>query len=194
MARTPSTMLELGTSLPPFSLPDLDGNLVSSENFKNFPVLVMFICNHCPYVKHVIAKLSKLAKDYQEKGIKVAAINSNDIEHYPDDAPDKMKDFAELHNFSFPYLYDESQQVAKVYQAACTPDFYLFDASHKLVYRGQMDSSRPNTTIPVSGEDLSRAVDNLLTGKPQAKEQLPSVGCNIKWKAGNEPDYFSIQV
>ncbi len=190
MARTLSTMLELGTPAPAFQLPDANGTLVSNTDFDGHDLLVMFICNHCPYVKHVVAELSALVKQYQSKGVKVVAISSNDVDNYPDDSPDNMKAFAEEHDFSFPYLYDERQEVAKAYKAACTPDFYLFDAAHKLVYRGQMDDSRPNTDIPVTGRDLTEAVDNLVNGKPVKPEQVPSMGCNIKWKAGNEPPYF----
>lgn len=190
MARTLSTMMELGTPAPSFKLPDLNGELLSDDQFINKPLLVMFICNHCPYVKHVIHKLASLVKDYQSQGVAVVAINSNDTVQYPDDAPQKMKAFAAEHNFSFPYLYDESQSVAKAYRAACTPDFYLFNAEHKLVYRGQMDDSRPSTGVPVTGRDLTAAVHNLVEGKPIFENQLPSMGCNIKWKPGNEPDYF----
>jgi len=184
-------MLDLGTTAPEFSLPDVDGNIISSTDFSGENVLVMFLCNHCPYVKHVIEKLSELVRNYQAKGVKVVAISSNDINNYPDDAPDKMREFARQHNFSFPYLFDESQSAAKAYKAACTPDFYLFNAEHKLVYRGQMDGSRPNSEVPVTGEDLTAAVNNLVAGKPIAAEQIPSMGCNIKWKAGNEPEYFN---
>lgn len=151
----------------------------------------MFICNHCPYVKHVISKLSDLVKDYQSRGVAVVGINSNDVENYPDDAPEKMKQFAAQHDFNFPYLYDESQSVAKAYRAACTPDFYLFNGEHKLVYRGQMDDARPHSDAPVTGRDLTAAVDNMLAGKPVFENQMPSMGCNIKWKPGNEPEYFA---
>ncbi len=190
MSRTNSTMLDLGTPMPSFQLPDLQGNTVSSDTFSGKPTLVIFLCNHCPYVRHVIEKLSELVKSYQARGIEVVGISSNDINAYPQDAPDKMKEFAALHAFSFPYLFDESQEVAKAYGAACTPDFFLFDADHKLVYRGQMDDSRPNTDIPVTGQDLNNAVDKLLAGEPISDKQMPSVGCNIKWKPGNEPAYF----
>lgn len=190
MARTNSTMLPLGTDLPPFELPNLEGNMVASEDLKGNPTLIIFLCNHCPYVKHVISKLSELVKSYQQRGLKVVGINSNDIENYPQDAPDQMKEFAAEHSFSFPYLFDETQEVAKAYRAACTPDFFLFDANHKLVYRGQMDDSRPKTDIPITGKDLNEAVDKLLAGEPLPEDQIPSVGCNIKWKPGNEPEYF----
>jgi peroxiredoxin len=185
-------MLELGTPAPAFRLPDVDGAMVSNSDFAGENLLVMFICNHCPYVKHVVTELSALVKQYQSKGVAVVAISSNDVENYPDDSPAKMKDFAAEHNFSFPYLYDENQDVAKAYKAACTPDFYLFDAQHKLVYRGQMDDSRPKTDIPVTGNDLTAAVNNVVAGKPISPEQVPSMGCNIKWKAGSEPAYFQL--
>jgi len=190
MAATPSTMLELGTPLPGFSLPDTSGPTVSSADYNGQPLLVMFICNHCPFVKHVIAGLSSLAREFQEKGVNVVAVNSNDVAAYPEDAPDRMNAFAAKHGFSFPYLYDESQQVAKLYRAACTPDFFLFDEKGRLVYRGQMDGSRPGNDVPVDGEDLTRAVDALVSGGEIPAEQNPSIGCNIKWRPGNEPDYF----
>lgn len=191
MVKTYSTMLDLAHDLPAFTLPDFDDNLISSSNFERQPILVIFLCNHCPYVKHVMNKLSGLVKDYQKKGIAVVGINSNDYLLYPDDDPDVMVDFAALYDFSFPYLVDETQEVAKAYKAACTPDFYLFDANHKLVYRGQMDDSRPNMSIPVTGKDLTAAIENMLAGKPPLEIQKPSVGCNIKWKPGMEPDYFT---
>jgi len=193
MAETPSTMLELGTKAPYFRLPDFDGKMYSLDDYRGRPLLVVFICNHCPYVKHVIGRFSELAKEYQAKGVAVVTINSNDIEAYPEDAPDKMREFARQHGFTFPYLFDESQEVAKAYRAACTPDFYLFDRDHRLVYRGQMDGSRPGNNVPVTGEDLTRAVENLLAGRPIPEDQRPSVGCNIKWKPGNEPDYFGFR-
>ncbi|HEX5443915.1 MAG TPA: thioredoxin family protein, partial [Pirellulales bacterium] len=155
MARTPSTMLPLGTSAPDFSLPDVDGRTVSLADFQQSPALVvMFICNHCPFVKHVAGELARLAKDYQPRGASFVAINSNDATAYPDDSPAKMKEEAQTRGYSFPYLYDETQKVAQAYRAACTPDFYLFDAGRKLVYRGQLDSSRPDSGIPVTGADL----------------------------------------
>jgi len=186
----PSTMLDLGTKLPEFTLPDYDGNTASTDDFKGKPVLVIFICNHCPYVKHIADKLSERAREYQEKGVEVVAISANDINSYPQDSPEKMRQFAERHNFSFPYLYDESQEVAKAYKAACTPDPYLFDENHELVYRGQFDGARPGNNVPVTGEDLSEAVDKMLQGEsiPESRQQ-PSVGCSIKWKPGNAPDY-----
>lgn len=191
MARTPSTMLELGTSAPAFSLPEpATGNTVNLADFNGQPLLVVFICNHCPYVLHIADKLAEIAKAYQQKGIGFVAINSNDVTNYPDDSPEKMPAMSERFGFSFPYLYDESQAVARAYRAACTPDFYLFDADHKLVYRGQFDNARPRNEEPVTGADLTDALKALLANMPPLEEQKPSLGCNIKWKAGNEPDYF----
>jgi len=190
MAVTPSTMLELATKAPDFSLPDTTGKTVSRDDFAGRPLLVMFICNHCPFVKHVRAKLAELGRAYQAKGVGVVAISSNDVAAYPEDSPKHMKKEAAAAGYTFPYLYDESQEVARAYRAACTPDFFLFDRDHRLVYRGQMDSSRPGNTAPITGEDLTAAVDAVLAGKPVSAEQRPSAGCNIKWKPGNEPDYF----
>jgi len=190
MVATPSTMLKIGTQMPSFNLPDFDGNMYSSEKFDEQPVLVVFMCNHCPYVRHIVDTLSELAEEYQEKGVAVVAISSNDVENYPADSPEKMKQFAEEHDLSFPYLYDESQEVAKDYRAACTPDFFLFDENHKLYYRGQFDGSRPKNEVPVTGKDLTSAVENMLAGKVISRDQKPSVGCNIKWKPGNAPEYF----
>jgi len=183
MALTPSTMLPLGTSAPPFSLPDVSGKTVSIANFQNAPaLLVMFICNHCPYVKHVRTGLAQLARDYQAKGAAIVAISSNDVVSHPDDSPAKMAVEAKEAGYTFPYLYDESQAVAKSYQAACTPDFFLFNREKQLVYRGQLDDSRPGNGVPVTGKDLRAALDAVLAGKPVATEQKPSIGCNIKWK------------
>jgi peroxiredoxin len=191
MARTPSTMLPLGTQAPDFSLPNVDGRTVSLDDFKGSPaLLVAFICNHCPFVKHVAPALAELGREYQGHGAAVVAINSNDAGSYPADSPEQMVHEAENRGYTFPYLYDEDQSVAKAYRAACTPDFYVFDGDHKLVYRGQLDSSRPDSGIPVTGKDLRAALDAALAGKPVLADQKPSVGCNIKWKAGNEPDYF----
>lgn len=191
MALTPSTMLPLGTTAPDFKLPDTSGRTVSLADFKNAPaLLVLFICNHCPYVKHIRAGLAQLARDYTPKGVAVVAINSNDVANYPDDSPARMKEEVKSAGYTFPYLYDETQAVAKAYRAACTPDIYLFDKNHKLVYRGQMDDSRPGSNLPVTGKDLRAALDAVLAGKPVSPNQKASVGCNIKWKAGNEPDYF----
>lgn len=183
MARTPSTMLALGTEAPPFSLPDTNGNIVSSTRFPDAKgLLVMFICNHCPYVKHVREGLAQFGKEYQPRGLAIFAINSNDAEQYPEDSPAEMKVEARNAGYTFPYLYDESQEVARAYEAACTPDFFLFDKNHKLVYRGQFDDSRPHNGVPVTGQDLRTAADALLNSKPIAEEQKPSLGCNIKWR------------
>jgi peroxiredoxin len=190
MAMTPSTMLALGTPAPAFTLPDTNGKIVSLADFRGKPVLVMFICNHCPFVKHVAPQLAQLGRDYQNRGLGIVAISSNDVANYPDDSPAKMKDQAGRTGYTFPYLYDETQAVAKAYRAACTPDFYLFDTEHRLVYRGQFDDSRPGNALPVTGKDLRAAVDAVLSGKEVLKDQKPSIGCNIKWKTGQEPDYF----
>jgi thiol-disulfide isomerase/thioredoxin len=171
-------------------LPDTGGKLVSLADFQGKPVLVAFICNHCPFVKHLRAGLAQLARDYQPKGVAFVGINSNDAANYPDDSPAKMKDEAKSAGYLFPYLYDESQAVAKAYRAACTPDFYLFEKNHRLVYRGQFDDSRPGNDLPIAGKDLRAALDAVLSGKPDSSNQKPSIGCNIKWKSGNEPDYF----
>jgi len=190
MAMTPSTMLPLGTEAPAFRLPDTDGKIVSLSDFRGRPVLVMFICNHCPYVKHVGAQLAQLGRDYQGNGLGIVAINANDVENYPDDSPERMREEARRVGYPFPYLYDESQAVAKAYRAACTPDFFVFDTEHRLVYRGQFDDSRPGNALPVTGKDLRAALDATLCGKDVPNDQKPSLGCNIKWKAGQEPEYF----
>jgi peroxiredoxin len=191
MVQTASTMLPLGTPAPDFSLPDVEGQTVSLSDFAGAPaLLVIFMCNHCPFVKHVAARLADLAREYQARGVAVVGINSNDVENFPDDAPAKMAEEVKHRGYSFPYLYDQTQQVAKAYRAACTPDFYVFDKDRRLVYRGQMDSSRPGSGIEVTGEDLRAALDATLAGRPVPEEQRPSIGCNIKWKPGNEPDYF----
>ncbi len=190
MAVTASTMLTLGTSAPDFSLPDTEGNLVCLDDFKDAPaLLVIFLCNHCPFVKHVLGGLTGLIKVYQAKGVAVVGINSNDVGDYPEDRPEMMAKLAEEKGFTFPYLYDETQDVAKAYHAACTPDFFLFDKKRKLVYRGQMDDSRPGNNIPVTGTDLRAALDAVLAGKPVPAKQKPSMGCNIKWKHRAEPQY-----
>ena len=189
MARTPSTMLALGTPAAPFALPDTTGKTVSLADFASQPLLVMFICNHCPYVKHVRSGLAALGRDLQAKGVRVVAISANDAFAYPDDAPDKMQAEAAEAGYTFPYMYDESQAVAKAYTAACTPDFFLFDTAHTLVYRGQMDDSRPGNGVEVTGKDIRAAVDSLLAGKTIDPNQKSSLGCNIKWKPGNEPQY-----
>lgn len=191
MARTPSTMLPLGTEAPDFQLPDQDGKLVSRDDFRTAPaLLVMFISNHCGFVKHVSEALAALGNEYQERGVGVVAIGANDAEGYPDDAPDKLQPERDLRGYQFPYLHDATQEVAKAYRAACTPDFFLFDGAGKLVYRGQMDGSRPGNDVAPSGADLRAALEAVLSRTPITTEQLPSLGCNIKWKSGNEPDYF----
>lgn len=188
MVRTESTMVSLGTQAPDFSLPDTNGKTNRLADFRSSKVLlVAFICNHCPYVKHVREGFAKLARDYQSKGVAVVGINSNDVSTYPDDSPENMKKEITLAGYTFPYLYDETQSVAKAYKAACTPDFFVFDSVRKLVYRGQMDGSRPGNDIPVTGADLRAALDAALTGTPISANQRPSLGCNIKWKAGNQP-------
>lgn len=192
MVMTPSTMLPLGTEAPAFSLPDTEGTIVSLEDFATTSaLLVIFICNHCPFVKHLRAELARFGEEYQGKGLAMVAISANDAEAYPEDGPEQMKREVETAGYIFPYLYDESQDVAKAYRAACTPDFFLFDAARRLVYRGQFDGSRPGNDIPVTGGDLRSAIDALLAGEPVQDKQLPSIGCNIKWKPGNAPDYFS---
>ena len=192
MARTPSTMLPLGTPAPDFRLANaVDGQAVSLADFRDAKaLLVAFICNHCPFVKHVAAGVAQLAKEYQARGVAIVGVNSNDVAAHPDDAPEKMAEEAKRRGYTFPYLFDETQAVAKAYRAACTPDFFLFDPSKRLVYRGQLDSSRPDNGMPVTGQDLRAALDAVLAGKPPLDDQKPSIGCNIKWKAGNEPDYY----
>jgi peroxiredoxin len=190
MAAT-STMLALGTPAPAFALPDTDGNVVSLDDARGAPaLLVMFICNHCPFVKHVRPALAALAGEYAPRGVAIVGINANDAERHPADSPEAMRREKEAAGYTFPYLYDESQEVAKAYRAACTPDFFLFDADHTLVYRGQLDDSRPSNGVPVTGRDLRAALDAVLEGHPVAAEQAPSIGCGIKWKPGNEPAYF----
>lgn len=190
MAAVPSTMLALGTSAPAFSLPDTSGKLVSLDMFKGSKALVvMFICNHCPFVKHIRDQIARLAREYSPRGVGFVGISSNDVANYPDDSPEKMREEAAAAGYTFPYLYDETQAVAKAYRAACTPDFFIFDAGKKLVYRGQLDDSRPKNNLPVTGKDLRAALDAILSGKPVSGEQMPSIGCNIKWKAGQAPEY-----
>jgi len=191
MARTSSTMLlSLGAKAPGFRLPDPSGTVWTLSDFEGAPaLLVAVICNHCPFVKHVRDGFAALARAYQAQGVAVVGISSNDFEAYPDDAPEAMAAEAEEAGYGFPYLVDETQEVAKSYGAACTPDFFLFDGAQALVYRGQMDGSRPGNDVPVTGEDLRRALDAVLAGRPVPEEQRPSLGCNIKWKPGNEPDY-----
>jgi peroxiredoxin len=191
MALTPSTMLPLGTVAPDFQLPDTSGKIVSLADFMGQTALaVVFMCNHCPYVVHIRAGLAQLARDYKPRGGGLVGINSNDAKNYPADSPAKMKEEVKTAGYIFPYLYDETQAVAKNYRAACTPDIFLFDRGRRLVYRGQFDASRPGNGIPVTGKDLRAALDAALAGRPTSEFQAPSIGCNIKWKAGNEPDYF----
>lgn len=191
MVRTPSTMLPLGTKAPEFSLINVDGRTVSLADSADSPaLLVIFMCNHCPFVKHLADALAQFAYEYIGKGLAVVGINSNDVANYPADSPEQMVREAEERGYPFPYLYDETQEVAKAYRAACTPDFFLFDRDRRLVYRGQFDDSRPDSGRPITGADLRAAVDAVLAGRKPKDEQLPSIGCNIKWKPGNEPAYF----
>ena len=191
MVRVNSTMLPLGTKAPEFSLPDTGGRLVSLADFKDAPALLaIFMCNHCPYVKHVRSKLADLTREYQGKGVAIVGINSNDAKAHPDDSPEAMKREIVEAGYVFPYLYDETQEVAKAYRAACTPDFFLFDRRRRLAYRGQMDASRPGNDKPLTGRDLREALEAVLADQPVPEIQMPSAGCNIKWKPGNEPDYF----
>lgn len=191
MARTPSTMLDLGTPLPAFTLPEpLTGKLVDSATFAGKPLLVAFICNHCPFVLHIQDAFVDFAREYVSKGLGIVAISANDVTTHPDDGPEKMAERARDKGYPFPYLYDESQAVAKAFRAACTPDFFLFDANGKLAYRGQFDGARPGNDAPNDGADLRAAADAVLAGRTPSPDQRPSLGCNIKWRAGNEPDYF----
>jgi peroxiredoxin len=191
MGATPSTMLDLGTPLPPFRLRDLDGKAVTYNDFANTKgVLVAFVCPHCPFVRHIRTAFSQVATAAQQSGIAVMAINSNDVTAFPEDGPEGMREEAREAGYTFQYLYDESQDVAKAFRAACTPDFFLFDGTQRLVYRGQFDDSRPKSDVPVTGKDLKAAIEALLAGTPISPDQRPSMGCNIKWAKGNEPDYF----
>ena len=191
MSLTPSTMLPLGTTAPDFRLPDTSGATVSLTDFADARALVvLFICNHCPYVKHIRQGLAELGRDYRNRGVAIVAISSNDVESHPADSPAKMADESRVAGYTFPYLFDETQNIAKAYHAACTPDIYVFDGARKLVYRGQFDDSRPENGIPVTGRDLRAAIDAVLEGKAVSAQQKASIGCNIKWKAGNAPDYF----
>jgi peroxiredoxin len=184
-------MLALGTSAPDFRLPDTRGQMVSLADFKSAPaLLVLFICNHCPYVKHIRSALAEVGREYQPRGAGIVAINSNDAQNYPEDSPEKMKQEVKAAGYVFPYLYDETQSAARAYRAACTPDIFLFDKNRRLAYRGQFDDSRPGNGRPVTGRDLRAALDAVLEGTPAPEPQTPSMGCNIKWKAGNAPDYF----
>ncbi|HYG24280.1 MAG TPA: thioredoxin family protein [Verrucomicrobiae bacterium] len=190
MVAVNSTMLPLGTDAPHFQLPDVSGRIVSIEEFRGKPLLVMFVCNHCPYVKHVRSELAQLGREFLPRDVAIVAISSNDATEYPQDGPELMKQEAKEAGYVFPYVYDATQSVAKAYRAACTPDFFLFDRDHKLAYRGQLDDSRPKNGIPVTGKDLRDALEAVLAGKPVSTTQKPSIGCNIKWRAGNQPDYF----
>jgi len=191
MVMTPSTMLPLGTTAPPFTLPDPSGRVWSLADFADAPALVVaFMCNHCPFVKHIRAGLAGFGRDAQARGVAVVGINANDVDAYPADAPPAMAAESAAAGYTFPYVHDATQAVAKAYRSSCTPDFYLFDGERRLVYRGQFDDSRPETKIPVTGASLRAAVEALLDDKPIPPEQKASLGCNIKWRAGNEPDYF----
>ncbi|MBE9116584.1 thioredoxin family protein [Lusitaniella coriacea LEGE 07157] len=191
MVLTPSTMLPLSTPAPPFQLPDVvSGETISLDTFAGKQaLLVMFICRHCPFVKHIQHELARIGEDYANTELGIVAISANDAANYPDDAPDKLKALAQELAFKFPLCYDETQAVAKAYTAACTPDFFLFDAEKRLVYRGQLDDSRPSNDKPVNGKDLREAIARLLANQPIDTDQKPSIGCNIKWKSGNEPEY-----
>lgn len=191
MVKTASTMLSLGTQAPDFSLPNVDGTLVSRTQFIGKPLLVIFMCNHCPFVIHIRSELQKFAAEFQPRGLSVVGISSNDATAFPQDSPEKMKEEARSAGYTFPYLYDATQAVAKAYKAACTPDIFLFDADHSLVYRGQFDASRPGNGLPVTGADLRNACEAVLSGKPVSTEQRASIGCNIKWRTGQEPEYFT---
>jgi len=193
MVRTLSTMLPLGTQAPDFSLPDTEGKPLSLADFDGKSALVvMFICNHCPFVKHLRAGLAQFGRDYLGKDVAIVAVSSNDVASHPEDSPEKMTLEKQQAGYVFPYLYDESQSVAQAYRAACTPDFFIFDKDRIHVYRGQFDDSRPDSGIPVTGADLRAALDAVLSGMPIPEPQKPSLGCNIKWISGNEPDYFSM--
>jgi peroxiredoxin len=191
MVAVNSTMLPLGTKAPDFRLPDTTAKSISLKDLQGAPaLLVVFMCNHCPYVKHIRSGLAQLARDYLPRGVAMVGISSNDVANYPADSPAKMAEEAKNSGYLFPYLYDETQAVAKAYRAACTPDIYLFDKDQRLVYRGQLDDSRPGNSIPVTGKDLRAAIEATLAGEDVSPQQKPSIGCNIKWKPGNEPDYF----
>jgi len=192
MVRVPSTMVPLGTPAPDFALTDPStGGTVSLEDFRGAQALVVvFLSNHCPFVKHIADGLAEFAREYAARGVKVVGINANDVEKYPDDSPERMVDEVELRGYDFPYLFDETQEVAKAYGAACTPDFFLFDGDLRLAYRGQFDASRPSLDVPVTGADLRGACDAVLEGRAPSAEQTPSVGCNIKWRPGNAPEWF----
>jgi peroxiredoxin len=190
MALTPSVMVDLGTPAPDFALPDTSGKTVRRDDFRGKPLLVMFICNHCPFVKHIRGHLARTCREYQEKGIGIVGISANDAQSHPDDGPAKMALEVKSAGYTFPYLYDATQEVAAAYRAACTPDFFLYDRSHKLVYRGRYDASRPESPAPVTGADLKAAMDAVFAGRAPAADQKHSMGCNIKWIRGKEPAYF----
>ncbi len=192
MVKTASTMLELGTPAPDFQLPEVvSGETVSLADFQDkSALLVMFICQHCPFVKHVQDELARIGQDYVPQNVGIVAISSNSVQTHPQDGPEHLKQMAETLGFNFPFCYDETQEVAKAYTAACTPDFFLFDSDMKLVYRGQLDDSRPGNDKPVDGKDLRSAIAAILAGEPLPADQKPSIGCNIKWTPGNEPEYF----
>ncbi len=192
MAETPSTMLALGTPVPAFQLEDaVSGRVVTEKEFEGSrATLVMFICNHCPFVKHVVGELGRLGEDYLSRGVGIVAINSNDIRLYPQDGPERMKELADREGWRFPFLLDATQDVAKAFRAACTPDFFLFDGDGRLAYRGQLDDSRPGNGRPVTGRDLRAALDAVVEGRSVPEPQVPSVGCNIKWTPGNAPEYY----
>jgi peroxiredoxin len=194
MSLTPSTMLELGTQAPAFNLREVvDNRTISLEIFADKKaLLVMFICRHCPYVKHVQQELATIGRDYENSGLGMVAISANDAIEFPDDAPEELRNMAIELDLRFPFCYDETQQVAKAYAAACTPDFFLFDAQRRLVYRGQLDDSRPGSDLPVTGKDLRAAIEAVLNDQPILKDQKPSIGCNIKWKADSHPDYYHL--
>jgi len=184
-------MLQLGTPAPDFTLLEpASGQLIHRSDFANKPLLIIFSCNHCPYVLHILEQFVSFASSFKDKGLATVMINSNDVDNYPADSPEKMIQLSQQYGFTFPYLYDETQQTAHAYQAACTPDLFLFDQQHQLVYRGQFDGSRPANDIPVNGQDLITATEALLNNQPLPDQQRPSLGCNIKWKTGNEPAYF----
>jgi len=194
MVKTASTMLPLGTSAPDFSLMNVDGRTVSLADFQDSPaLLVIFMCNHCPFVIHIADHLAELGREYQARGVSIVAISANDVENFPQDSPEQMIHEAEQRGYTFPYLFDETQEVAQRYRAACTPDFYIFDGDRRLVYRGQLDDSRPDSGIPVTGGDLRAALDAVLAGQPVPADQNPSIGCNIKWKESSVPEYFDAQ-
>ena len=191
MRETPSTMLDLGTPLPSFTLPDFDGRTVSDADFKGARgLLVAFICKHCPFVRHILQEFVRFTKEYEAKGLEVVAIASNDVQEFPEDGPDGMKQEAAEAGYTFPYLFDEKQRVAQAFRAACTPDFFLFDRNGRLAYRGEFDDSRPKSTVPVTGSELRAAADAVLAGNAAPTTQKPSIGCNIKWSPGNAPQYF----